>query len=68
MPREKPSYRDVLDDLNKEFPNGCMLKAKDVCQFTGLCYNTVVKYFPIKKGVGISKQVLARLIAYDGSR
>lgn len=66
MPREKPSYRDILDDLNTEFPNGCMLKAKDVCQFTGLCYNTVVKYYPIKKGVGISKQVLARLIAYDG--
>lgn len=66
MPREKQSYRDILDNLNEEYPNGCMLKIKDVCKFTGLCYNTVVKNFPIKKGVGISKQVLARHLAYDG--
>lgn len=66
MAREKPSYRDILEDLNKAYPNGCMLKVKDVCEFTGLCYNTAMKYYPIKKGVGISKQVLARLLAYDG--
>lgn len=67
MPREKPGYRDILDDLDRKFPTGCMLKTKDVCEFTGLCYNTVTKYFPIKKGVGISKQVLARLLAYEGA-
>lgn len=66
MPREKLSYRDILDELNEKFPNGCMLKVQQVCEYTGLCYNTVRKYYPIKKGVGINKQVLARMLAYDG--
>ena len=66
MAREKLSYRDILDDLNAAYPNGCMLRIKDVCDYTGLCYNTVKKAFPIQKTIGISKQVLARLLAYDG--
>lgn len=63
MPREKESYRDILDDLNTAFPNGCMLKAKEVSAYTGLDPRTVTKYFNINKHVGINKCVLARKLA-----
>lgn len=66
MPKEKECYREILDELDRQYPNRAVLKTKEVCEFTGLCYNTVKRYFPIQKHIGIDKRVLARKLAYDG--
>ena len=62
MPREKPAYRDNLERLDEAFPGKEMLTQSDVCRFTGRNHQTVKKYWGhlFKKGVAISKAVLAR--------
>lgn len=63
MPQEKLTYRDNLDRLCERFPDREFLSIKDVMDFSGKCRNTVVKLFPFKKGIGISKATLARLLS-----
>lgn len=60
MPREKPAYRDNLERIIERFPGKEVLTIKEVSEFTGKNPRTVSKYFPIKKGLGISIATLAR--------
>lgn len=55
MPQEKLTYRDNLDRLCERFPDREFLTVKDVMDFSGKSRNTIVKLFPFKKGIGISK-------------
>lgn len=63
MPQEKLTYRDNLDRLCEFFPDQEFLSIKDVMRFSGKSRNTVVKLFPFKPGIGISKATLARLLS-----
>lgn len=67
MAREKESYRDNLERLDKMFPDKDLLTPNDVVAFTGVCRQTVIKLFDFNsKLVGkrkdhyISKAKLAR--------
>ena len=63
MPKEKLTYRDTLARLCERFPDREFLTIKDVMEFSGKSRNTVVKIFPFKPGIGISKATLARLLS-----
>lgn len=63
MPREKEAYRDNLLRLDKRFPDKEVLNQNEVARFLGIDTRTVKKYYPIKKGVGISKATLARCMS-----
>ena len=59
MPREKESYRDILESL-LEFSQGRhLLKASEAASFLGLCRQTVVKKYSFKDGY-ITAETLAR--------
>ena len=60
MPKEKESYRDNLERLDKAFPDTEMLTATEVSGFLGLHRQTVVKWFSFNVHKRISKCTLAR--------
>jgi hypothetical protein len=67
MAREKESYRDNLERLDKMFPGKEMLSTVDVAMFTGMARTTVLKMYSFKDTRNksntthrISKAVLAR--------
>ena len=63
MPREKESYRDNVERIMAAFPNKEVIKPTELANWLGLDVRTVYKYFPIKKGIGISVAVLARCLS-----
>ena len=67
MAREKESYRDNLERLDKMFPDRELLSTVDVAIFTGMARATVLKTYSFKNTRNkrntthrISKAVLAR--------
>lgn len=67
MAREKESYRDNLERLDKMFPGKELLSTVDVAMFTGMARTTVLKLYSFKNTRNkrntthrISKAVLAR--------
>lgn len=67
MAREKESYRDNLERLDKMFPGKEMLSSVDVAMFTGMARTTVLKLYSFRNVKNkrntthrISKAVLAR--------
>ncbi len=63
MSREKEAYRDNLERIIEAFPDKEIITASELASWLGLNIRTVYKYFPIKKGVGISKATLARCLS-----
>jgi hypothetical protein len=59
---EKATFRDNLERIDTAFPGKEMLCKKDVQDFTGLNYRTVVKLFDFQ-GNYISKVSLARTMS-----
>ena len=57
--REKAGYRDNLERIKDRFPDKELLSKKDVAEFCGIRYETVVKMFPFKNNY-ISCATLAR--------
>lgn len=63
MPRERPAYRDNLEDILSFTGGKRMLTTADVRRYTGLVdIRTIKRHFPIQKGV-ISAPTLARCLA-----
>lgn len=63
MPRERPAYRDNLEDILSFTGGKRILTINDVRQYTGLVNSrTIKRHFPIQKGV-ISAATLARCLA-----
>ena len=60
--REKPDYRDNLEDILSFFDGARMLTGLQVAKYTGLCFNTVKKRYPFKDGF-ISAPTLARCLS-----
>lgn len=60
--REKPDYRDNLEDILSFTGGARMLSGLQVAKYTGLCFNTVKKRYPFKDGL-ISAPTLARCIS-----
>lgn len=58
MPREKETFRDNLERLDKAFPGKELLTKTDVVGYTGVCYAKARKIFRFK-GNYISKAVFA---------
>lgn len=63
MPRERPAYRDNLQDI-LEFSGGRrMLTLQEVRRYTGLADNrTLKRHFPFQSGM-ISAPTLARCLS-----
>jgi hypothetical protein len=59
MPREKQNFRAQLERIDEAFPDKEILNRKEVSAYTGICYNSVSKYFTLNKGK-ITKVELAR--------
>ena len=57
--REKPDYRDNLEDILSFFNGARMLTGLQVAKYTGMCFNTVKKRFSFRDGY-ISAITLAR--------
>ena len=55
------NVRDTLERLDIAFPNNELLKIKEVCDYTGESYKTVIKKYPFKQH-RISKVAFARSI------
>lgn len=63
MPRERPAYRDNLQDILEFFGGKRVLTIADVRKYTGFTDDrTIKRRFPIQKGV-ISAPTLARCLA-----
>lgn len=64
MPREKPCYRDMMEELNKHFPEKQFLTIAEVAQFVGTSSRTVERHYGQYKikPFGISKVQLAHLL------
>lgn len=63
MPRERPTYRDNLEDILAFTGGKRILTINDVRQYTGLVdIRTIKRHFPIQKGV-IAAATLARCLA-----
>lgn len=64
MPREKPCYRDMLEELNKKFPDRQFIKADETATFIGCSRSTVDRKYKkfFISGLGISKVQLAHLL------
>jgi len=63
MPREMENFRANLDRLDEAFPSKNVLSISDVVRYTEQNYRTVKKFFPFKKGFGISKVSVARILS-----
>ena len=59
MPREKESFRDNLERLDKAFPGKEMLRKTDVTNYTGMSFAKARNMFSFN-GNYISKVVFAR--------
>lgn len=59
MPREKPEYRDNLEELTKFFGGRRLLTQQDVADYTGRTRRYVVELYQIPK-TGITTATLAR--------
>ncbi len=67
MSREKPGYRDNIEQISERFPGAEMLTVKQVAAFTGLTEQTVRKKFPLNRLTKrISVYEFARLITAGG--
>lgn len=63
MPREKPAFRDNLEDILTFFGGRRMLTITDVREYTGLMdVRTIKRHFPFR-GNMISAVTLARCLA-----
>jgi hypothetical protein len=64
MPREKPCYRDMMEELNKHFPEKQFLTVSEVAKFVGTSSRTVERHYGQYKikPFGISKVQLAHLL------
>jgi len=60
MPREKESFRDVLERIYEKTGGKEMLSQKDVREFTGLSRNTVKKYITFNSFGFVAAADLAR--------
>lgn len=60
--REKPDYRDNLEELTKYFGNKRLLTLQDVVDYTGRSRGFVAKNFEISK-LGITTASLARRLS-----
>ena len=62
--REKEGFRPQLERIREQYGPQEWLKIKDVCEYMGLCRNTVAKRYPqIIKQRGCTQVELARLIS-----
>lgn len=59
MPREKPEYRDNLEDLRAYFGDKRLLTIKDVAEYCGRSREYVTRLYGLTKG-GITTATLAR--------
>lgn len=59
MPREKPEYRDNLEELRAYFGDKRLLTIKDVAEYTGRSRDYVVRLYGLTKA-GITIATLAR--------
>ena len=50
MPRESPSYREILRLLNEKFNYRMLLTVPEVMEVTGYGRNSVYKYYPVEHG------------------
>ena len=64
MAREKACYRDMLEELNKSFPDKQFLSVPEVAKFVGKSSRTVERHYGQYKikPFGISKVQLAHLL------
>lgn len=62
MSKEKETYRDNLERLDKAYPGKEMLNISEVCAYLGRSYNYVRPRYPFKDG-SITKATLARHLA-----
>lgn len=66
MPREKPTYRDNLQDILEFFDGKRILSLDDVRRYTGMVDNrTIKRNFPFN-GRYISAATLARCLSDGG--
>lgn len=64
MPRELPTYRDHIEQLNFRIPDKAMLSRKDLMTYTGLSLATVQVRYPFK-GHFVSKVKFAHMLAQE---
>lgn len=63
MPRERPAYRDNLEDILAFTGGRRVMTIADVRKYTGMVDNrTVKRHFPIRDGI-IAAATLARCLA-----
>lgn len=63
MPRERPAYRDNLQDILEFFGGKRVLSIQDVRQYTGMVdLRTIKRHFPVRDGI-ISAATLARYLS-----
>lgn len=63
MPRERPAYRDNLQDILEFFGGKRVLSIQDVRQYTGMVdLRTIKRHFPVRDGI-ISAATLARCLS-----
>lgn len=60
--REKPNYRDELEEILKTFNNRHVLTISEVSQYTGRSYRWCKKYLNIPKS-GITATALAKALS-----
>lgn len=64
MAKEKQCYRDMLEELNKSYPDRQFIKPDETASFIGCSRSTVDRKYKqyFISGLGISKVQLARLL------
>lgn len=64
MAKEKQCYRDMLEELNKSYPDKQFLSVPEVAAFVGKSSRTIERHYGQYKikPLGISKVQLARLL------
>lgn len=64
MARERPDYRNTLEQLNMLFPNRELLTAEEVQAVTGYkTKDSIRKHFPSVCGGKYNKTTVARILA-----
>lgn len=58
--KEKAGYRSELEKIKKQFGDNNLLSKKDVCDYTGCCYRTVIRHFSFNSNGKITQTELAR--------
>lgn len=64
MAREKECYRDMMEELNRSYPDKQFLSVPEVAKFVGKSSRTIERHYGKYKVkyLGISKVQLARLL------